>query len=311
MKLYYCEVDGGNFGDDLNPWLWPRLLPEVEFGDDDDGWTFVGIGTLLNDYHVARFPTLDEKLIFGTGAGLFRDGFRPVAPDPTWHVVAVRGPLTAELLGLPRDAAVTDPAALLADVAVEPTVPDAATLYVPHVSNAGPQWRSVCRRAGIAYLEPSAGVERVLAAIAASDLVLAEAMHAAMAADALRVPWIPIRSHGIDPFKWRDWCASLEMAYRPQRLPVLWNRPEEESWLAANYRDLKERLVVDRLRRLGDGRRRRLSDESVFRTRLDELRRRLDAVREAWSRGEIGGNVPVGRSRSHSSYGERLRGTKL
>lgn len=27
MKLYYYRDDVFNFGDDLNAWLWPKLLP--------------------------------------------------------------------------------------------------------------------------------------------------------------------------------------------------------------------------------------------------------------------------------------------
>jgi hypothetical protein len=35
MKLYY-ETPEQNFGDDLNPWLWPRVFPKAleDYGDD-------------------------------------------------------------------------------------------------------------------------------------------------------------------------------------------------------------------------------------------------------------------------------------
>ena len=56
--------------------------------------------------------------------------------------------------------------------------------------------------------------------IHASDVVIAEAMHAAIVADALRVPWIPVNFHGshINSFKWNDWCGSLDVEYMPHTL---------------------------------------------------------------------------------------------
>jgi succinoglycan biosynthesis protein ExoV len=287
MKLYYCETPEGNFGDDLNPWLWPQLAPEFDFGDESDGWCFVGIGTLLNDHHAARFAGSSRTLIFGTGAGLFRDGFRPVEPDPSWHVAAVRGPLTAEVLGVSDQKAVTDAAALVARLSIEPLEVEHAVAYVPHISNAKEAWRTACRTAGLAYLDPREDVSTVLRTIAGSELVLAEAMHAAIAADALRTPWIPVRSVGIDAFKWRDWCASLEMDYRPYRLPPLWVRPQSESFVRRAYRDVKARVTALRLRWLARRGRRFLSDDRIFRSRVDELSRRLERLRDRWVRGEL------------------------
>lgn len=44
MKLFYYEP-GNNFGDQLNPWLWQKLIPGIL--DNDETNTFVGIGTLF------------------------------------------------------------------------------------------------------------------------------------------------------------------------------------------------------------------------------------------------------------------------
>ena len=43
MKLHYFRSPHGNFGDDLNAWLWPELMPDV-WDDGRDGITFVGAG---------------------------------------------------------------------------------------------------------------------------------------------------------------------------------------------------------------------------------------------------------------------------
>ena len=73
MKLYYynAQENGfklGNFGDDLNPWIWHRVIPEL-FEGQSDSKLFVGIGTLLNDF----LPPEPTKIIFGSGAGYGKD----------------------------------------------------------------------------------------------------------------------------------------------------------------------------------------------------------------------------------------------
>ena len=66
------------------------------------------------------------------------------------------------------------------------------------------------------FIDPGGEVDEVLAAIRGCELVVAEAMHGAIIADALRIPWIPVRcyDHILD-FKWRDWCESLQLRYEP------------------------------------------------------------------------------------------------
>ena len=43
MKLFYFRSSYGNFGDDINPYIWTKLIPDVIDGDDDA--IFLGIGT--------------------------------------------------------------------------------------------------------------------------------------------------------------------------------------------------------------------------------------------------------------------------
>ncbi len=37
MKLYFFKDQGGNFGDDLNPWLFGQLFPQL-LDDNADGY---------------------------------------------------------------------------------------------------------------------------------------------------------------------------------------------------------------------------------------------------------------------------------
>jgi succinoglycan biosynthesis protein ExoV len=62
----------------------------------------------------------------------------------------------------------------------------------------------------------------VLAQISRARLVLAESLHAAICADAYRVPWLPVlTSPRINAFKWHDWLRSLELQARFELLPQL------------------------------------------------------------------------------------------
>ena len=56
MKLHYCRTPSGNFGDDLNTWLWPTLLGETFFDTNEDS-LFLGVGTILNQ----KIPRIPEK----------------------------------------------------------------------------------------------------------------------------------------------------------------------------------------------------------------------------------------------------------
>lgn len=216
MKLYYHRNKDGipNFGDDLNPWLWKRLLPSEL--DEDPETMFLGIGTLLND----RLPAARARVVFGTGFGIGG----PPAVSPAWTFYAVRGPHSAKALGLAPDYAVTDPAILVSlfvgPRASQPVTPFA---YMPHYRNAGPLWKKACERIGFGYIDPRERIEKVMEQVQGTGVLLAEAMHGAIIADTLRVPWIAMRSRNkILRLKWDDWCLSMEVPYQPQSTLALW-----------------------------------------------------------------------------------------
>ncbi len=91
MKLYYYKGPVSNFGDHLNEWLWPKLIPEVLSDNGDDG-VFVGIGTLIN----TKIPEGRRVIILSSGVGY---GDLPKEIPATWHYYGVRGPISAEILG--------------------------------------------------------------------------------------------------------------------------------------------------------------------------------------------------------------------
>ena len=82
--------------------LWPRVAPGLLDNDD------ICLSLVSAAYSTSVYLSGPEKIIFGTGIGY---GRLP-AVDNRWKIYCVRGPLTAQALGLPPDMAVTDAAAL-------------------------------------------------------------------------------------------------------------------------------------------------------------------------------------------------------
>src|SRR5438128_430823 len=106
MKLYFYKHPHNNFGDDLNAWLWDIFLPGLNQATIAPETMFIGIGTLLN----SSIPDANEYAIFGTGVG-YGKGLPQL--DERWKFYCVRGPLSAQTLGLSPDLAVTDPGILV------------------------------------------------------------------------------------------------------------------------------------------------------------------------------------------------------
>ena len=234
MQPYYYQDPQGNFGDDMNLWLWPQLLPGIFDGEDER--LFVGIGTILSTH----IPDDRTKIIFGSGVGY---GTVPKL-DPSYNVHFVRGPHTAAALGLSPDLALTDGAYALA--LLGPDSPRASrgrdVGFVPHCRTSDdPAWQRWSTRVGFKYISPRLEVEKVLREIGDCKLVVTESLHGAIVADAMRIPWVPVRFHGyINEFKWRDWCASVGVEYRPISLHAL-NRAE---WELRKFVRVKTRVPV-------------------------------------------------------------------
>ena len=222
MQLYYYQRRDqlSNFGDQLNPWLWRQLLPGAF--DQDSSTVFVGIGTLLNSALPERVAQAQQVNIFSTGVG-YEKPLKHISPN--WRIYCVRGPLSAQKLGLPNRQGIADGGILLRRVLTPSSQKLTKFAFMPHIHHANyasPVWRQICSQLDIDYIDPSWTVEQVLEAIDRTEVLLAEAMHGAIAADALRTPWIPlVTSARILDFKWWDWCASVGLAYQPQYLTPL------------------------------------------------------------------------------------------
>lgn len=205
MLIWRYRPAGGitNFGDELNTWLWPKLLP-AKFTDIPG--TFFAIGTVLG----GPLPP-GPKVIFGSGLGYSA----PQLPLTDARVYFVRGPKTAAKLGGAQW--ITDPGVLIHMFAKPRAeapfrVPCA---FMPRWDSMSPELVEGCRKAGVEIVDPRLPVEVVIDAIRHTDLLLTEALHGAVVADVLRVPWISIYAQRGHEAKWYDWCGSLGMVWNP------------------------------------------------------------------------------------------------
>lgn len=214
MKLFYYKDPAGNFGDDLNEWIWDPFLGDRLNGA---GANMSGIGTLIGPMMKDPGPWI----VFGSGAG-----YGPPPADfggPRWTIACVRGPLTARLLGLDPSLAVADPAILLRS---HPAVPErqdnGRVAFMPHHSIAEQdEWRWAAEAAGIDYIDPRDDAHQSIARIRNAKLLICDAMHGAIVADAIRTPWVAVSSSPeTSTFKWLDWSSSLGMRYDPIVMPA-------------------------------------------------------------------------------------------
>ncbi|MEM7061620.1 MAG: polysaccharide pyruvyl transferase family protein [Cyanobacteria bacterium P01_B01_bin.77] len=312
MKIYHYQRNDRqpNFGDELNQWLWPKLLPDCfgpECPKDDDTHIFIGTGTLLNSRLPQRIQAAKHVSFIGTGAGYEQ----PLQKIPKhWQIYCVRGPLSAQQLHLSAGKAVTDGGILVNRIFTKLQPKHYAASFIPHIHHANyaaSLWKSACSNANIHYIDPRWPVETVLADIDQSQLLLAEAMHGAIIADALRVPWIPlITSPRILSFKWQDWCQSIALTYQPQFVPPLSSYPRwgkgvrsgiaasQHWWCALQQSTVntlqhtfqsRANLTSKRLNTIISTVKPNLSHSDVFSARLDQLEHHLEVFKIQHSKG--------------------------
>jgi len=228
MRLLRFESQVPNFGDDLNDMIWSALVPDLFVGDNakaNDDAAFVGIGTI-----VGIDPGVSKLLeVFSSGAG-YTATDRWAGLDVRYH--CVRGPVTARVLDLSPNIALTDGAILTPLVDRFKFAGGGLmrrVVVVPHYETiAFPGWEQATRLAGFDLVDPRDTPESVIAVLASAELVLTESLHGAIIADTYGVPWRGFAvSRNFSTAKWADWTASVDlhvditMVPPPDPMPLL------------------------------------------------------------------------------------------
>ncbi|WP_051878181.1 polysaccharide pyruvyl transferase family protein [Chryseobacterium sp. FH1] len=213
MNLAYYKSENGNFGDDLNPYLWNQLIPN--FSEVNNEVNFVGIGSILLDQFLDEEKT---NLIFGSGS---RDFLYQPNEKYKLDIRFVRGPLTAKSLNIDSKF-ITDSAYCLAleknaMSALDNINKKYEVSFMPYFRHIDLiDWKLVEKVTGIHIIFPTGNVQFILEEIAKSKTIIASAMHGAIVADVLRVPWKRVfmgevygESLLTSEFKWTDWLLSI------------------------------------------------------------------------------------------------------
>jgi succinoglycan biosynthesis protein ExoV len=307
--LYQWRGSHRNFGDELNSLLWSKLLPD--FFDRNEDTQFLGIGSILDDRHDPKVM----KVVAGSGYG----GYQPrIALDETWVVHWVRGGRTARLLGLPAAMGIGDPASLLPLAGLMPPRESRDIGFMPHFESAvRGAWQDVSARAGVTLIDPRGDPVAVLAAIGNCRVLISEALHGVIVADALRVPWIAIRPLApIHRPKWIDWAETLDLDIAFHGLPP--STALEHAYLTRLSRfHIGRNILQLRAARLREFARERYIDRAVSALRvitqaepqmsrsalLDDAQSRMLEVIEALRRSPMRGLREAGRGCGEDALG--------
>ncbi len=224
MKLCYYKGDVNNFGDDLNPYILEHLLPD--FGDRGGSAYLLFIGTILHDGLAVQLKADDfyqkKKVVIGSGVRFMN---APPKIDETWDIRFFRGPLSSLAMTGKSDLYITDPAYLINET---PFIKNTSftkkhkVSIMPHFLSLDKiDWLKLCNHYELNFIDPSENdVEIVMGKIAESEYLITEAMHGAIVADALRVPWKRFNffshfyeSDLVSEFKWSDWLYSVGLKH--------------------------------------------------------------------------------------------------
>jgi len=297
MILYHWSGQARNFGDELNTMLWPALLPN--FFDADPAERFLGIGSVLDSRH----DDVRVKLVAGAGYGGYE---APTRLDRSWVIHWVRGPRTARMLGLDAALGLGDPASLLPLIGAQADPGGTRIGFMPHFeSMTRGHWPQAATEAGLTLIDPRGDPAAILAAIGACRVLVSEALHGVIAADALRVPWIAVRPLAAEHRpKWLDWADSLDLrvAFRrltassllehALRVPLTTRRPirpilhRHEARLHAACQDRLIARATEALRRIA-AEPPQLSDDRALARGQARMRDRIEAMRRNPFRGAV------------------------
>lgn len=201
------HVGRPNFGDDINPWLWEKLLGKPVLFGNRDRPHLLGMGSILEKNN-------KQSIIAGSGLiqGLERN------TSLLGQVVAVRGYLTAEHIGV-ENCLLGDPAVLLNHLFPQTQTKDFLVGLIPHASEVG-RFRRI-NLPEVHLIDPRWDPLRVLNEICRCRNILSQSLHGLIAADSYGIPnaWLEPSSSMIGgEFKFLDYYSTTDF----KKSPVSW-----------------------------------------------------------------------------------------
>ena len=212
--IFFRAKDYTNFGDELNPYIFHHFFPDFFNQTHNDKINFYGIGTIID----SRINSEEKNIIFGTG---IRDITIPY-DKKKWDVRFLRGPISSNVLGYNGEKFIADAAyCMLCDKTLLPQnkIKKYEYSFMPHYRQMDKiNWNLIERITGIHIIDPRKSLSYVFEEIAQTKKLLTIAMHGAIVADLLRIPWLRIKMEAIgseppviSDIKWLDFLLALNL----------------------------------------------------------------------------------------------------
>ncbi|MCB9201629.1 MAG: polysaccharide pyruvyl transferase family protein [Flavobacteriales bacterium] len=212
MDLIYYKDEKGNFGDDLNPYIFYNLLGDFNsYPEDID---FIGIGSILDEKFLCnKIRPNSKKIIFGSGV---REFHFKIDNRKNYDIQFVRGPISAKVIG--NVDYITDSAYLLKLLDKTQIFEKKYELsYIPYFKHVNLfNWDLFEKLTNIHVILPHKPIDIVIDEIKKSKKIISTAMHGAIVADIYRIPWVRgrmntniVESHLTTELKWYDWYNSI------------------------------------------------------------------------------------------------------
>jgi succinoglycan biosynthesis protein ExoV len=242
MKLITYKAEKGNFGDDLNNWLWPQFFGSF---NESSETAFLGIGSILfNNFPALREYDNSKKIVFGTGIRPTNQIFKL---DENWDIKFVRGPLSSACLD--KIEYISDAAYAIGLTHSYKKLLSSEKKYevsvMPYFKSVEyVDWERICSKLGYNYISPlsETNIEKTLTQISETKYLITEAMHGAIVADIFRVPWHRFifstpytEGSTVSEFKWLDWQSSINFVNTLNTTIPMYSRSKIDSILNRIY----------------------------------------------------------------------------
>ena len=136
----------------------------------------------------------------------------------------------------------------------------------------------MCRHADVTLIRPTDPVPTVMEAVSRCSTVVCGALHVAVVADVLGVPWVPFAPAAFPHDKWLDWCDSIDVPYRPFAGPAVSGGSGRRAAVANAA--MAARLAEAMRKARGAAESRAVhSDRGLLADRIEQLVREVDRLR--------------------------------